>query len=72
MPSFLDLVQHWMLTAFEIEEKARVKIRRSLVGPLRTMGDESQTIPHWAPAWWQGDEEATASNMAAMQALKRR
>jgi hypothetical protein len=61
-----------MLTEFPLEEKERVKIQRSLIGPLRTMGDQSKTVPAWAPAWWSGDEDAYASNMEAMKALKRR
>lgn len=70
--TFLDLVQRWMFSEFQIEEKDRIKIKRNLVGPLRTMGDTSKTIPSWAPAWWSGDDDATASNMAAMKALARR
>jgi hypothetical protein len=69
---FLDIVQFWMLSEFEIEEKARVKLRRSLLGPLTTEEGTDTSIPHWAPSWWQGDEDATASNMAAMKSLTRR
>jgi hypothetical protein len=61
-----------MFTEFQMEDKERIKVQRSLVGPLRTMGDQSKTIPAWAPAWWSGDEDAHASNLAAMKALKRR
>lgn len=68
---FLDLVQHWMFTAFEIDPKEKVKIRRSITGPLRTMGEQAGKIPNWAPAWWSGDDDATASNMAAMRSLSR-
>lgn len=72
MFAFLDLVHDWLFTQFQLEEKDRVKLRRNLLGPLRTMGDQSKTIPSWAPAWWTGDDDATASNMAAMKALARR
>lgn len=58
-----------MFTEFQVEEKEQVKIRRNIIGPLRTTGDLSSTIPTWAPAWWHGEEDATASNMAAMKAL---
>jgi hypothetical protein len=69
--TFLDLAQRWMFSEFQVDEKERVKIRRTIIGPLRTTGDQSSTIPMWAPAWWHGDEDATASNMAAMKALRR-
>lgn len=70
--NFLDLVHRWLFSEFQLEEKTRIKLRRNLLGPLRTTGDESTTIPAWAPAWWSGDEDATESNMAAMKALARR
>jgi hypothetical protein len=70
---FLDLIQHYMLSVYEIDEKKRVKLLRELVGVPRLLQPEAgpSAIPRWAPAWWNGDEDATASNMSAMKALKR-
>lgn len=70
---FLDLVQHYMLSNYEIDEKKRKQIVRDLGGiPRLLLPDaEADKIPRWAPVWWQGDDDATASNMAAMAALKR-
>lgn len=62
-----------MLTTYEVEEKKRPQLQRELIGvPRRLLPEaEADKIPKWAPAWWQGDEDATATNMAAMAALKR-
>jgi len=58
---------------YEIEEKKRVQLQRELVGVPRLLLPEAEadSVPKWAPAWWGGDEDATASNFAAMAALKR-
>lgn len=71
---FLDLVQHYLFSVYEIDEKKRERLRRELIGiPRLLLPDaEADKIPRWAPAWWQGDDDATASNMAAMKALQRR
>lgn len=69
---FLDLVQHWMFSSFDFDKKDRAHIRRTLMGPLRTMGDAASKIPAWAPAWWAGDEDASDANFAAMKAFPRR
>lgn len=70
---FLDLVQHYMLSEYGVDEKKRERIIRDLTGvPRRLLPDaEADRIPNWAPSWWQGDDEATQTNMAAMMALKR-
>lgn len=70
---FLDLVQHYMLTNYEIDEKKRRQLARDLGGVPRLLLPEAEAskIPRKAPTWWHGDEDATASNMAAMAALRR-
>jgi hypothetical protein len=70
---FLDLVQHYLLSVYEIDEKKRVKLLRELIGVPRLLQPDEvpSKIPRWAPAWWDGDEDATALNMAAMKALRR-
>lgn len=71
---FLDLTQHYLFSVYEIDEKKREKLRRELVGVPRLLLPkvEADKIPRWAPAWWRGDDDASASNMAAMKALQRR
>lgn len=62
-----------MLSCYEIDEKKRKRIVRDLTGVPRLLqpDDAPDKIDRRAPAWWLGDEDATASNMAAMAALKR-
>lgn len=71
---FLDLIQHYMLSCYEVDEKKRLQLQRELTGIPRLLLPEAKAaaIPRWAPGWWDGDEDATASNMAAMKALQRR
>lgn len=66
-------MQHYLLSAYEIDEKKRTKLARELNAVPRLLQPDAapDAIPKWAPAWWSGDEDATASNMAAMAALKR-
>jgi hypothetical protein len=62
-----------MLSSYEIDQKKRAKLIREITGPTRLRETSSEpTIESWAPGWWHGDEDATAANMAAMQALKRK
>lgn len=70
---FLDLIQHYMLSNYELDDKKREQLLRDLTGVPRLLltGAEADAIPKWAPTWWQGDEDATQTNMAAMMALKR-
>jgi hypothetical protein len=72
-PTFLDLVQHFLLSSYQVDEKERAKLVRQLTGPTRTRDVPNEPkIVDWAPAWWHGDEDATKSNMAAMTALMRK
>lgn len=62
-----------MLSVYELDEKKRRQLVTELTGVPRTLefDDGPPKIEKWAPAWWNGDDDATASNMAAMAALKR-
>jgi len=70
---FLDLVQNFLFSEYEIDEKKRNQFMRAFVGVPRLLEPAApeDPIPAWAPAWWNGDEDASASNFAAMAALKR-
>lgn len=57
------------MLAENLADDKRIELDRLLTGPLtttvQTVDAESGLRP---PSWWDGDEEATRSNMAALAA----
>lgn len=54
------------------DPKQETKIRLQLNGRFHTMGKPIPKDEENAPYWWQGDEEAYESTMAALEARPRR
>jgi len=56
------------VTEHQMDDDQRRRLEDELIGPPTTAPGTHPREP-WAPAWWHGDEDATASSMAAMRAL---
>jgi hypothetical protein len=66
---FLNLIHHWRVATLpaDTEPDAIERLNQLLTGPRtdqtdRTVDAESGLVP---PPWWDGDEEASRSAMAA-------
>lgn len=57
---------HMMLE--NVASEQRDQLFAELTGPLRAAGPPIPEEDMYAPAWWHGDEEASASMMAAIAA----
>lgn len=71
----LNLAQHWL--AEGADEKDAHKIRSMMTGPLETtiaprIPDPNARKMPPTPWWWGNDEDASASAMAAMTAMRKR
>jgi hypothetical protein len=58
-----------LLTTHEVDKDQRERIESEWNGPLTTVERDLPREDTWAPTWWQGDEEATRSAMAAAMML---
>jgi hypothetical protein len=75
---FLNVVYHAMLTRLRYDDKNPEQPRRLLdqelgVSGWRSIGNQrpikTKDVPDNAPAWWQGDEEASQSFMQSMRVV---
>lgn len=70
MASALDLAVHWLTTTRELDKDQREMIENDWNGPLAT----ERAVPKkdaWAPSWWTGDDDASASALMAAANLGR-
>jgi hypothetical protein len=64
---FCNLIHHWL--ASNVDERQRQELDRLLTGPLTSNGSHAAVDAEAGvrpPAWWDGDEDAAASSMAAV------